>query len=69
MPACLWRCTPRYIGWTDVPLTAKGQEEAREAGRLLKAQGYKFDVVHTSYLKRSVADRYCPWALPCPAES
>ena len=34
----------RFTGWTDVPLTATGVSQAQAAGRLLKAEGYDFDV-------------------------
>jgi 2,3-bisphosphoglycerate-dependent phosphoglycerate mutase len=49
-----WNKENRFTGWTDVDLSAKGVEEAREAGRLLKEQGFKFDMVYTSYLKRAI---------------
>ena len=44
----------RFTGWTDVDLTKKGRIEAREAGRLLKENQFKFDLVLTSYLRRSI---------------
>ena len=47
-----WNRDNKYIGWTDVPLTEKGEEEAREAGRVLKEHGIVPDHVYTSYLKR-----------------
>ena len=43
-----------FTGWTDVDLSEKGHEEAAAAGRLLKAEGYDFDVCYTSYLKRAI---------------
>ena len=49
-----WNLENRFTGWTDVPLTPTGVEQAREAGRLLKAAGYDFDVAYTSVLKRAV---------------
>jgi 2,3-bisphosphoglycerate-dependent phosphoglycerate mutase len=49
-----WNKENRFTGWTDVDLSAKGVEEAREAGRLLANQGFKFDMVYTSYLKRAI---------------
>jgi 2,3-bisphosphoglycerate-dependent phosphoglycerate mutase len=49
-----WNLENRFTGWTDVDLTAKGVKEAQEAGRLLKAGGYSFDVAHTSLLKRAI---------------
>ncbi|CAM9835736.1 unnamed protein product [Choristocarpus tenellus] len=47
-----WNRDMRYIGWTDVPLTEEGEEEAREAGRSLRKGKFEFDVVFTSLLKR-----------------
>lgn len=43
-----------FTGWEDVPLAREGIEEAREAGRLLKAHGFEFDVVYTSWLSRAI---------------
>jgi 2,3-bisphosphoglycerate-dependent phosphoglycerate mutase len=50
----IWNKENRFTGWTDVDLTDKGQEEARSAGRLLKEEGYDFDLVYTSVLKRAI---------------
>ncbi|HEU0277537.1 MAG TPA: 2,3-diphosphoglycerate-dependent phosphoglycerate mutase [Rhodanobacteraceae bacterium] len=49
-----WNKENRFTGWTDVDLTEQGRTEAREAGELLKREGYTFDVTHTSVLKRAV---------------
>lgn len=49
-----WNLENRFTGWTDVGLTPTGVAQAKEAGRLLKAEGYEFDVVHTSVLKRAI---------------
>lgn len=49
-----WNKENRFTGWTDVDLSDKGREEARAAGRLLKAEGYSFDFVYTSVLKRAI---------------
>jgi 2,3-bisphosphoglycerate-dependent phosphoglycerate mutase len=49
----LWNQENRFTGWTDVGLTEKGQNEARAAGQLLKAQGYDVDLAFTSLLKRA----------------
>jgi 2,3-bisphosphoglycerate-dependent phosphoglycerate mutase len=49
-----WNRENRFTGWTDVDLTDKGREEAREAGRLMKAEGYEFDIAYTSVLKRAL---------------
>ena len=49
-----WNKENRFTGWTDVDLTPKGVEEARAAGRLLKSEGFDFDVAFTSVLKRAI---------------
>ena len=49
-----WNKLNLFTGWTDVDLSEKGHEEAAAAGRLLKAEGYDFDVCYTSYLKRAI---------------
>ena len=49
-----WNKENRFTGWTDVVLTDRGADEAREAGRLLKEGGYAFDVAYTSVLKRAI---------------
>lgn len=49
-----WNEENRFTGWTDVDLSERGQEEALEAGKLLKAQGYSFDCAYTSLLKRAI---------------
>jgi 2,3-bisphosphoglycerate-dependent phosphoglycerate mutase len=43
-----------FTGWTDVDLSEKGTEEAHEAGRVLRKEGYVFDVAYTSVLKRAI---------------
>ena len=43
-----------FTGWEDAPLAQDGVDEAREAGRLLKAHGFEFDVVYTSWLSRAI---------------
>jgi 2,3-bisphosphoglycerate-dependent phosphoglycerate mutase len=48
-----WNLENRFTGWTDVPLTATGIEQAKTSGRLLKAEGYDFDLCYTSVLKRA----------------
>jgi 2,3-bisphosphoglycerate-dependent phosphoglycerate mutase len=50
----IWNKENLYTGWTDVDLSDKGREEAKEAGVLLKKEGYKFDLVYTSALKRAI---------------
>jgi 2,3-bisphosphoglycerate-dependent phosphoglycerate mutase len=49
-----WNRENRFTGWTDVPLNPKGVEEAVRTGRLLKNEGYGFDIAYTSVLKRAV---------------
>jgi 2,3-bisphosphoglycerate-dependent phosphoglycerate mutase len=50
----LWNKENRFSGWTDVDLSDQGMDEAREAGKTLKSEGYSFDVAYTSVLKRAV---------------
>ena len=50
----LWNLENRFTGWTDVDLTPKGVEQARQAGVLLKKAGFEFDVAYTSVLKRAI---------------
>ena len=49
-----WNLKNLFTGWHDVDLTAKGNEEAIAAGRLLRELGYDFDVAYTSVLKRAI---------------
>ena len=49
-----WNLENRFTGWTDVDLTPLGVQQAQQAGRLLKADGYEFDVAYTSVLKRAI---------------
>jgi 2,3-bisphosphoglycerate-dependent phosphoglycerate mutase len=49
-----WNKENRFTGWTDVDLSEKGRQEAKEAGEVLKAGGYTFDVAYTSVLKRAI---------------
>ncbi len=49
-----WNLENRFTGWTDVDLSPKGVEEAKAAGRLMKEEGYDFDLCYTSYLKRAI---------------
>ena len=46
-----WNLENRFTGWVDVPLSPKGEQEAKNAGEKLK--GYKFDCAFTSKLKRA----------------
>jgi 2,3-bisphosphoglycerate-dependent phosphoglycerate mutase len=49
-----WNRQNRFTGWTDVDLSEKGRAEALEGGRVLKQEGYTFDVAYTSVLKRAI---------------
>jgi 2,3-bisphosphoglycerate-dependent phosphoglycerate mutase len=49
-----WNQENRFTGWIDVDLTEKGRNEAREAGRLMAAEKFEFDVAYTSVLKRAI---------------
>lgn len=49
-----WNQLNKFTGWTDVPLTRKGVEEALNGGKLLKDANFDFDIAYTSYLKRAI---------------
>jgi len=53
-----WNKENRFTGWTDVDLSEKGMEEAKKAGRVLKKEGYVFDIAYTSVLKRAIKTLY-----------
>ena len=48
-----WNLKNLFTGWKDPDLTEQGIKEAKDAGRKLKAQGFKFDIAFTSVLKRA----------------
>ena len=50
----VWNVANLFTGWTDVDLSDQGREEARQAGRELKATGIRFDYAYTSVLKRAI---------------
>ena len=50
----VWNRENRFTGWTDVDLSDKGRAEAQEAGRLMAAEKFEFDVSYTSVLKRAI---------------
>jgi 2,3-bisphosphoglycerate-dependent phosphoglycerate mutase len=50
----VWNRENRFTGWTDVDLSERGRDEARQAGRLLREGGYDFDLAFTSVLKRAI---------------
>ncbi len=49
-----WNLENRFTGWTDVDLTERGVEEAKRAGKLLRHEGYEFDLAYTSLLSRAI---------------
>jgi len=49
-----WNKENRFTGWTDVDLSERGVQEAKEAAKLLKEGGYTFDIAYTSVLKRGI---------------
>ncbi len=49
-----WNKLNLFTGWTDVDLSEKGHQEAINGGKLLKAEGFHFDIAFTSYLKRAI---------------
>ena len=49
-----WNLQNRFTGWTDVDLSAKGEKEAHESGKLLREEGFGFDLAITSVLKRAI---------------
>ncbi|TAL88541.1 MAG: 2,3-diphosphoglycerate-dependent phosphoglycerate mutase [Candidimonas sp.] len=49
-----WNLDNRFTGWTDVDLTQTGRSQAREAGELLKRNGFEFDLAYSSVLKRAI---------------
>jgi 2,3-bisphosphoglycerate-dependent phosphoglycerate mutase len=49
-----WNLENRFTGWTDVDLTEQGRQEAIYGGRVLRENGYTFDIAYTSVLKRAI---------------
>ena len=49
-----WNKENRFTGWTNVDLSEKGVQEAFDAGKILKENGFTFEVAYTSYLKRAI---------------
>ena len=49
-----WNKENRFTGWKDVDLSERGVEEAIEAGRVLKEEGFQFRLAYTSYLTRAI---------------
>jgi 2,3-bisphosphoglycerate-dependent phosphoglycerate mutase len=50
----VWNKENRFTGWTDVDLSERGVSEAHDAGKVLKENGFNFDIAYTSYLKRAI---------------
>ncbi|MHC4114441.1 MAG: 2,3-diphosphoglycerate-dependent phosphoglycerate mutase [Planctomycetota bacterium] len=49
-----WNKENKFTGWTDVDLSEKGVVEAKQAGQVLKQEGFTFDIAFTSVLKRAI---------------
>lgn len=49
----VWNKENRFTGWTDVDLSERGINEAKEAGKIMKEKGFAFRFAYTSYLKRA----------------
>ena len=50
----IWNLENKFTGWMDIDLSDQGTGEAHQAGKLLKGEGYSFDVAFTSVLKRAI---------------
>jgi len=50
----VWNKDNRFTGWKDVDLSEKGVREAQKAGKILKQNGFTFDIVYTSCLTRAI---------------
>lgn len=55
----VWNLENRFTGWQDVELSDRGIVEAKEAGKLLRDEGYEFDMAFTSVLKRAIKTLWC----------
>jgi len=53
-----WNLENRFTGWVDVDITEAGRAEAVQAGQMMKDEGLRFDVAHTSVLKRAIRTLY-----------
>ena len=61
-----WNLENRFTGWTDVDLTDTGVQQAQQAGKLLRENGYDFDLAYTSVLKRAIHTLWhCLDAMDC----
>lgn len=62
----VWNLENRFTGWTDVDLTPTGVSQAMSAGKLLRAEGFEFDLAYTSVLKRAIHTLwYCLDEMNC----
>jgi 2,3-bisphosphoglycerate-dependent phosphoglycerate mutase len=50
-----WNAKNLFTGWVDVDLSAKGRDEARRGGELLRDAALLPDIVHTSVLRRAIS--------------
>jgi len=64
-----WNAKNLFTGWVDVDLDAKGEDEARRGGELLKEHGVLPDVAHTSVLRRAIRTSACSGAGGRPMPS
>ncbi|MNJ42645.1 2,3-bisphosphoglycerate-dependent phosphoglycerate mutase [compost metagenome] len=53
-----WNKSNLFTGWTDVDLSSKGIDEAKEAGKMLKEHKFEFDIAYTSFLRRVIKTLY-----------
>lgn len=49
-----WNHENKFCGWIDIPLSPKGESEARHAGELIAKAGLKPDIMYTLMLQRSI---------------
>jgi len=53
-----WNKENLFTGWVDVPLSEQGEQEAIDGGKLLRDEGFTFDLAYTSTLKRAIKTLY-----------
>ncbi|MDT7788026.1 MAG: 2,3-bisphosphoglycerate-dependent phosphoglycerate mutase [Pseudonocardiales bacterium] len=49
-----WNAENLFTGWVDVPLSEKGEREARRGGQLLREAGVLPEILHTSLMRRAI---------------
>lgn len=66
-----WNLHDRFTGWTDIPLSGVGIDEAERAGHVLVRAGFRFDEAHVSALRRARQTALAVLAVtgPAPIES